>query len=406
MESIVITKTQARRFMLAHQGLGPSCDVEGTAGVLDYIRRVGCIQYDPLNIVGRNPELVLQARVPDFRPTMLYDLLYKDRRLLDGYDKMMAIYPVEDWPYFRRHREAMVHDLDVRRQSIASVLPEVRRTIQERGPLSSADLDYDQAVDWPWGPTRIARAALESMYLCGELIVHHKVNTRKVYDLASRHVSQQILLAPDPNGTEEEYHDWHVHRRIGGLGLLWGRSGEAWLGTGLDAKGRGASLARLTASGRVSEARIEGMRETLYMRSDDLACLDRSLRPNDTPPHARILAPLDNLLWDRRLVKDLFDFEYRWEVYKPVAERKYGYYVLPILYGDRFIARFEPGRDKTTGALLIRNWWWEAGVEPTAEMHAALALCFDRFSRYLGVDGINVGEDVRERQRLDWLCTM
>ena len=112
-------------------------------------------------------------------------------------------------------------------------------------------------------------------------------------------------------------------------------------------------------------------------------------------PAARILAPLDNLLWDRRLVKELFDFDYRWEVYKPQSERKYGYYVLPVLYGDRFIARFEPGYDKKSKTLVIKNWWWEKGLKPTKVMQRELANCFRRFAAYLGAKHILPGEDMQ-----------
>ena len=127
-----LTKQQARRFVLAHQGLWPPHELEGKRGVVNYIRRVGCIQFDPLDIVGHNPELVLQARVADFSPEMLQELLYQDRKLLDGWDKVMSIYRVEDWPYFQRQREAERRSLDKRSQ-ITAILPEVRQVIQEQG---------------------------------------------------------------------------------------------------------------------------------------------------------------------------------------------------------------------------------------------------------------------------------
>lgn len=100
-----LTKTEARRFLLDYQGLWPPDAFRGKPGILDYIRRVGCIQFDPLNIVGHNSELVLQERVEGVRPAMLKELLYDERKLLDGWDKMMSTYDVEDWPYFRRWRE-------------------------------------------------------------------------------------------------------------------------------------------------------------------------------------------------------------------------------------------------------------------------------------------------------------
>lgn len=358
MKKLTITRQQARRFILAHQGLWPPYELEGKSGILEYIRRVGCVQFDPLNIVGHNQELVLQARVADFRPGMLQELLYQDRELLDGWDKNMAIYCTEDWPYFRRNREAARDSLGHGSRPAISVLPQVRKAIEEQGPLSSIDLD---------------------------------------------------LLAPDPNKTEEQYRDWYVLRRIGGIGLLWNKSGDAWLGiSGIKSRERHEALARLIRRGKVVEIRVEGIESPFYMRSEDQPFLDQSLELesgglSSRAAHAAILAPLDNLLWDRRLVKELFDFNYRWEVYKPVAERRYGYYVLPILHGDRFVARFEPGRDKKSGALVIKKWWWEPGVSQSERMRLPLRHGFKQFLSYLGTDRLQIDGETAEQAGLGWL---
>jgi uncharacterized protein YcaQ len=407
MERLTLTNQQARRFILAHQGLWPPYELEGKSGVLAYIRRVGCIQFDPLNIVGHNPELVLQARVSDFCPAMLQELLYEDRKLVDGWDKMMSIYGVEDWPYFRRRREAALHRLGDSSRPATAILPQVRQEIEERGPLSSIDLDFDRTVDWAWAPTRIARAALESMYFWGELIIHHRVHTRKVYDFARRHIPEALLSALDPNETEEQFHDWYVLRRIGSVGLMWGRAGEVWLAMpGIKSKERKTVLARLLEQDKVVEVRVEGIEPLLYMRSEDKPTLDEALNAKDPAPRAAIIAPLDNLIWDRRFVEEMFSFYYRWEVYKPVAERQYGYYVLPILYGDRFVARFEPGRDKKGRALVIKNWWWESGVVPSEKMQAELYRCFSRFLDYLGTDQLQMDSETVEQAGLDWLTNL
>jgi uncharacterized protein YcaQ len=403
--NVELTKGQARRFMLAHQGLWPPYAVEGKAGVLEFIRRVGCIQFDPLNIVGRNSELALQARVADFQPAMLEELLYADRKLVDGWDKVMSIYCVEDWPCFRRYREGTRRHYGDESRPATAILPQVRQALEERGPLSSLDLDFDQTVDWAWAPTRLARAALESMYAWGELIVHHKVNTRKVYDFASRHIPEALLSAPEPNETEEQFHDWYVQRRLGGVGLLWDKAGGAWCEMPLKSKERKAALARLLEQGRVIEVHVEGMSLPLYVRSEDRETLDRALDSDDVPPRAVILAPLDNLLWDRRFIEALFGFDYVWEVYKPETERRYGYYVLPILYGDRFIARFEPGRDRQSGALLVKNWWWEDGITPSKKMRSDLRRCFERFLGILGAGDLRVSSKAVRRAGLDWLIT-
>jgi uncharacterized protein YcaQ len=142
----------------------------------------------------------------------------------------------------------------------------------------------------------------------------------------------------------------------------------------------------------------------MYMRSEDMPRLNEVLDAESPQPRAAVLAPLDNLLWDRRLAKDLFGFDYVWEVYKPVAERRYGYYVLPILYGDRFIARFEPGRDKESGALVVKNWWWEPGVSPSEGMRLDVRHCFERFLRYLGTDDLQIDHKAAQQAGIGWLA--
>jgi uncharacterized protein YcaQ len=399
-----ISKEQARRFLLSYQGLNQSREFSGKTGVLKYIRRVGCIQYDPLDVVGQNPHLVLQARVADYQPGMLRELLYEDRQLLDGWDKNMSIYATEDWPYFERVRYAARNNQGRSAEAVRSILPIVRTAIEEHGPISSLDLEMNDIVDWSWTPTRLARAALESMYFWGELVVHHRIHTRKVYDFAYRCLPEDLLSIPDPNPIDSKFQDWYVQRRVGSVGLLWNRSGEAWLGMlSIKSKERKVSLERLIEGGKILQIEIEGFKEPFYIRNQDMARLEQSLNITDPQPRAVVIAPLDNLLWDRRLLKEMFYFDYRWEVYVPSQQRRYGYYVLPILYGDRFIARFEPYMDKTRGILSIKNWWWEPGVTLNEQMQFDLQQCFQRFLRYLGRDQLVVDRRSHEQADLAWL---
>jgi uncharacterized protein YcaQ len=105
---------------------------------------------------------------------------------------------------------------------------------------------------------------------------------------------------------------------------------------------------------------------------------------------ARILAPLDNLIWDRRMVREIFGFDYTWEVYTPVPKRKYGYYVLPVMDGSRFVARFEPERHRRGCPLTVRNWWWEPDACPDHGMRTRVEAALDRFAAYLGAPGIEM----------------
>lgn len=395
-----ISMHDARRFLLAHQGLFPPRSLEGEAGTLAYLRRVRCVQFDPLDVVGRNPELVLQSRVRGFRREMLERLLYRRFRLVDGWDKQMSVWPVEDWPAFHRERQDARKAYDHAGSSTHAVVPAVRAAFEERGPLSSLDVEHEGKVDWPWGPARVARAAMESMWWWGELVVCRRVHTRKVYDLAARRLPRRILEAPDPHESPEAHREWRVKRRLRGIGLLWNRSGDAWLGIpGVKSPQRTAALQALRARGEVLAVAVDGIREPLYVAREDARLLrevygaGRGAGASPDAAEAAILAPLDNLLWDRRLVRALFGFEYVWEVYKPAAERRFGYYVLPVLYGDRFVARFEPARDED-GALVVRRWWWEDGVRPDDRLRAALRRCFREFRDYLGAPEIRPARGV------------
>ena len=381
----------------------PPYRLSGKEGILAFIKRVGCIQFDPLNIVGRNPDLVLQARVLNYKGEMLHDLLYQDRRLLDGPDKEMSIYRTEDWPYFARKRREAINYLknSLRGKPAVAAMAGVRKEIKKLGPVCSADLALDQIVDWSWSPTKLSRAVLEAMYHCGELIIHHRAGTRKVYDFAGKHLPPEIFSAREPNRGLDEYRAWYLLRRIGSIGLLWNKSGEAWLGV-FKSRERKSAIEKLLRSGLLKIVCVGGIAEPFYLRTSDLELLERSLECRETRREAAIIAPLDNFLWDRKLVYELFDFSYRWEVYKPAREREYGYYVLPILYGDRLVARFEPGRDKKNGTLLVKNFWWEKGAEQSSEQKQAIRECLRRFLAYLDCQRLVVNGN--KAGNLSWLA--
>ncbi|AIQ41931.1 winged helix DNA-binding domain-containing protein [Paenibacillus sp. FSL R7-0312] len=391
-----LSKRQARLFLLRHQRLVTGGLKEGKMSIHEFVRHVGCIQYDPLSIAGHNHELVLQARLPGFRPEMATELLYKDRLLIDGWDKNMSIYCTEDWPYFQRRREAAARHQD--NEAMAAMVTHVREELNSRGPLSSLDLESKEKIDWSWAPARLSRAAMESMYFWGELSIHHRVHTRRYYDFTAKLLPAGLLSTSDPNVTMEQHHDWYVLRRIGSIGLQWNKSGDGWLGiSGLKSKERTAAVQRLLLSDKLREVRVEGIKLPLYMRTSDAPELEAVLRLDDAAvtdadtqelTFAAALAPLDNLLWDRELIRQLFGFHYRWEVYKPVLEREYGYYVLPLLYGDRFIARLEPVMNKKSGILTIVRWWWETGESLVPDMLPALVKALTSLARSTGASGI------------------
>lgn len=382
-----ITKLQAKNFIISYQQLDSPYSGDQKQSILSHLNKVGCLQFDPLDQVGYNPCLVLQSRIIDFKGEQLHELLYKDRVLVDAWDKNMSIYQVKDWPYFQRYRHEATVRFDNGSEEVKGIIPEMKTILEEKGPCSSLNFDFNIIVDWSWSPTKASRAALESMFYQGELIVFNKIGTRRVYDFAYKYLPSEVFLCQDPNVNIEDYFKWHVKRRINAIGLMWNRLSDAWLGIHwMKTKERNAAFLSLLNENDIIEIEVEGLTHKLYMDQSQRPLLEQVLQTDEEPleKRAAFLAPLDNMLWDRKLIKELFGFEYRWEVYKPVVVRDYGYYVLPILYGVTFIGRLEPRFDKKTSELHILNWWWEEGVEMTSFMSIALSKTLREFMNYLG----------------------
>ena len=380
--------------------------MRGKAGIIELLRRIGTIQFDPINVVGRNPDLVLQSRIRDYRPELMHQLLYEDRELLDGWDKVASIYRTTDWPYFKRHRDRMRTQHGQPSNPPMQIAEEVLQAIRDDGPKSPIDFKREETIMWSWGVnTSLPRACLEVLYAMGEVVVYDRVGTRRIFELTERALPTEVLGVDDPNQSNDEYEDWHVLRRIGGLGIANPAAGDWWLGMhDLKSAGRRAAMSRLVDGGQLTVVEIQDVPDRMfYMRTADLPTLGRVKRARPPKRQAAIIGALDNLTWDRNILRWVFDFDYVWEVYKPVTQRRFGYYVLPILYGDRFVARMDPAFDRERRELKINNWWWEEGIEVGDEMRSALASCLRQFMRYLQADRVLLGAKAREKPSLDWV---
>ena len=388
---IGLTNRQARQFMLLKQGLLGEYRFIGKQGAYEYVRQAGCIQFDPVDACGKNAELTLQSRVKGFTKKMLYELLYEDRLLLDFPDKNLSILPMEDWPYFERYREA-ARKCGKQFPELPKLEEQAKNYIAGNGPVSSDDLPIEGDIHWhsaihwsgEWhGKTKAARAVLEQLYSAGELVIHHKQGARKYYALAGDHVPAKILDAPDPLPDEFEHLKWRVLRRISATGLLWNRPSDAWLNIwGLKSPERNRAFRELLEEGKILEIQVEGSKNCLYCNAGDLPLMDQVLMDGTYKSRCEFLAPLDCFLWDRNLVKELFGFDYRWEIYTPAVKRKYGFYVLPILCGERFVGRIEAVAEKKAGVLTVKNIWFEDGIRQTKKLSHEIDQCVKRFAKF------------------------
>ena len=383
-----ISREQAQRFLALYH-FTPT-NMAGT------IERLATVQYDPLNPVGRNPDLVFQARVPGYQVDDWQKAAYNERLIYDAWDKMACLVPVSDWPMRALIREKYqpYHDREIL-QAEAEAAHAILETIDAIGPLSSLEFEDRQRVvelypTW-YGQTRTKRI-LRALWACGLLVTHHRKSGRHYYERPERVIpAEHFQRTPVLDG--EEYHRWIMTRRQQAMGLF-PRTAEAaiWSSCGSSAENK-LAIAQLVAEGVLTPVLVGEKKLPYYMLTSTLDLLDVSL----PTPRMILLGPLDSMLWDRKTLRYIFDFDYVWEVYKPEKLRRWGYYVLPVFYGDRFVARVDSRLEK--GVWTIARWWWEDDVAPDAGMLDTLRDAAERFMYYLRADGVIVGEGVDERVR-------
>jgi uncharacterized protein YcaQ len=341
--------------------------------------RLGSLQFDPIDIAGRNHDLVLLARIAAYERGWTDRLLYEERALFEAYNKGLSLLPSAELPWYRatwdRFREGFGKEAF---REHASLVEELLERIRAGGPLSSIDVEPRAAIDWYWRPTNQVRAILEALAQAGILGLARRDGNRRVYDLMER-LQPAALLAERRPEREQRLH--RLYSRFRAHGML-GRSGsgEIWMGTAPGAlKPDGPQYTRrelhaqLVEDGCIVPVDVEGIRGERYIVAAELPLLEQaaaevaaSRPPNDVAPGAAFIAPLDPLAWDRQYLRSLFGFDYIWEVYVPAAKRRWGYYVLPLLYGDRFVGRIEPRIERQTGTLRVLGVWWEDGFDPLA----------------------------------------
>ena len=394
---LTITREQARRFILCKQGLLGKHRFVGKEGAYQYVRQAGCIQFDPVDVCGKNAELTLQSRVKGFTKQMLSDLLYKDRLLVDYSDKELSIWPREDWPYFAGYRErGKAHGASF--PGIPELEAQAIAYIRKHGPVSSDTLPIEGKIFWHssmhwsgnWGGLSLAaRSVLEQLYTDGVLLIHHKNGSRKFYDLADKYFSQELLAAANPCEDEASFRAWRVKRRVGAVGLLWNQRSDAWLGIDMNTVQREQAFEALERTEEITPVQVEGLRSPLYMPRADQPLLEAVVADAiDEKPRLEFLAPLDPMLWDRKLIERIWDYQYSWEIYTPKEKRKYGYYVLPMLWGERFIGRIDASADRKSGALMIKNVWFENGVRQTKKLNHELDKTIHRLAKLNGMEQI------------------
>jgi uncharacterized protein YcaQ len=364
---VKVTAEAARRFLVARHFLSPARSLTGSLdGVLEVFRKFGSIQFDPIAVAGRNHDLVLHARVAGYEPAWC-DVLYERREIFEATNKALSFVPTSEFPWFRHvmgrkgprfHAAALAEN--------AAVAEHVLERIRADGPLSSRDFEREAGPtkDWFGMPENAVRAVLEAYTVTGVIGLARRDGNLRYYDLLERLLPAEVLARQVPE-REQLQHKMLSRYRAHGLLGPGGAGGTfdriAPPKSTPERVGRNELRDDLVELGALVPVDVEGVRGKRLV-------LDEELAPLQAPPEpirsVAFIAPFDPLLWDTSLLSSLFAFDYVWEGFFPPAKRRWGYYVLPIVFGDSFVGRVEPRIDRDRARVEVLNVWWEDGFAP------------------------------------------
>jgi uncharacterized protein YcaQ len=385
-----ISKLTFRRFLLGQQGLWPGRRFKGVNGVEAALHQMEALQLDPLNIAARSQEIALYGRVLDFKPVHLYQMAYEKRRAFD-YGGWLAMYPMKEFPFWRtymnRRSEHGRWGTDFARRN-AAVLKDVVAALKERGPLGNRDFEGAAVKEWSYRGRKETSLALYYLWLTGEVMISHRKGFDRYYDLRERVVPSEYQHAVP----EKEAEDFFARKSIAFLNIMREKRFRInWrdaIAREVPAGEAERKLAEMISNGLVTRLKLQGSREDWLVLTRDLPLLEtlesgrvpkawKALQTT-TDEEVTLLAPLE-MVSARGRAKLVFDFEYLWEVYKPVHQRRWGYYTLPILYGDDLVARLDPKLDRKTNTLHILGFWLEDDAPKDEAFASALANGLARF---------------------------
>jgi uncharacterized protein len=337
----------------------------------------------------------------DYKPEYLYQVAYKERKFFD-YGGWLAMYPMSNLPYYRVHMERRKHHKRIEGFMLSDpeLFEQVRAELRSRGPVGNRDLDGNR-IDGNYRGRKDTALALFDMWLCGELMIHHRERFDRVYDFRENIAPEEF----DTIVSEKDAEDFFFRKNISFMGLFREPLLKSALQYDMQCNYSRAEVNQLIAewieSERARRVQIEEKRDSYLVLAEDLPALEtlekgkvpKGWKPKEisTLEEVTFLSPLD-IVSARGRAKRLFDFEYKWEVYTPAHQRRWGYYVLPILYGDDLVARLDPKLDRTTMTLEIKGFWYEQDAPvKDADFANALSRGLIRFANFVGARRLDIG---------------
>lgn len=368
---LVLSKAEARKIIIDAQLLPH----EGLSSV-DIIRRLGYVQIDTLAVAERSHHHVFHTRNADYKkPDQA--AMQKDRQVFEYWSHAASFLPMEDYRYSLIRKQAFANGREHWFKQDRKMNEYVLERIKQEGPLQSKDFKNPHQASGAWYSWKPAKVALEQLFMEGKLMVSERINFQKVYDLAER-----VL----PSGTDTsaptmgEFCEHLIKKTLSAQGVA-ALSDITYLRKGIKPQVEKA-LKKLMEEGQVMPVAIEGV-DKMYF----------ALRKDFSPGQNRqvhILSPFDNLIIQRKRTQEIFGFDFQLECYVPEKKRKFGYYCLPVLFEDRFVARFDPKADRKTGEFCIKSFWFEPNFVPNDDFISEFIKTLKAFISFCGCKKLKI----------------
>ena len=409
MTQFNITATQARRLAILKQRLAGPRPQPTPDGIVDLIRDLGCVQIDPIRAVERTQYLVLWSRLGNYDPADLDKVLWEDKRLFEYWAHAASIVLTENFQ-IHSSQMAVAHsgsgkwDQQTRRwlRKNDELRKRVIDTLKENPPLSAAQIQPPDSTrrkpgrPGGWGTATDASRLLSRLWQRGEVVVAGRNGLRRFWTLTDRWL---------PDWTPREpLSEREIVRRAAQISLK-----ALGVGTPVHIRkhfvrghydGLDDVLADLESEGRIARVNVEGdgglWPGEWYVHEDDVSLLERL--DDNWSPRTVLLSPFDNLICDRARTLAMWDFDFTIEIYVPMAQRKFGYYVMPILQGDRLVGRIDPKMDRATGTLMVNATYAEPHAQDDPKAAEAIAHSVEELARFLGARRVKYGR----RKPLAW----
>jgi len=397
MSTLVISPQIARQFILGKQGLWPGRRWKGPSGTEKAMRAIEHLQLDPLIVIARSQDITLHSRVQNYKPDDWATLTYAKRKFFD-WGGWLAVRPMEELPYWRTvmRRESNYRWWKEFVAEHAEAIVEMRQVLRDRETVSNRDFEmHTRKRTQNYRGRKDSAVALYYLWRIGEAMVHHRERFERVYTLAENVAPAHLLTFAD----EAETDDFMIRKDVAFYGLRAEQLQTGHIHHRPEDAHEKIWLRRMAENGELLRVQVDGWKGVFYALAGDAPLLNdliagrvpKAWKPigPTTEEETTLLAPLD-IVSARSRAKQVFNFEYKWEVYTPEPQRKYGYYVLPILWKDYLPARVDLKFDRPNNTLVVKGLWFEEASTGKDEAFAhALAKGLHHFTQFVGAEKLD-----------------